>query len=117
MRKRPDRSLADGRNSVAMGNPSIAPHKPAYDPPGASRAFSRFLAHAAVALSVLLCVAVISGCSTTRGPIPYSLLSCAPQPPSPIGGDQRAAALYVLDLAMAGEDCRSKLGSVRRLSQ
>ncbi len=66
------------------------------------------------AVAAVLCLA---GCA--RPPIaPASLLTCLDQPKSPSGN---AAAMdthganYVVDLAAAGQDCRSNLGSVRRL--
>jgi len=49
-----------------------------------------------------------------------ALLSCTPQPESPphdAGATQRDVALYIVDLAAAGDYCRSKLGSVRRITQ
>lgn len=57
----------------------------------------------------------LSGCTTTRSTIPGQLLTCAPQPTSPPAGTQRDVALYVVDLAAAGDDCRTKLGAVRNI--
>lgn len=59
----------------------------------------------------------LAGCSTI-GAVSPALLSCARQPESPAevaGATQRDVALYIVDLAAAGDDCRSKLGSVRRI--
>ena len=44
---------------------------------------------------------------------PADLLNCAPDPAVPDAPDQRAVAVYLLDLWDAGEDCRRKLGAVR----
>ena len=69
-----------------------------------------FLLVLLVALGVAL-----SGCTTTRSTIPRQLLTCAQQPASPDAGTQRDVALYVVDLAAAGDDCRTKLGTVRTI--
>jgi hypothetical protein len=59
---------------------------------------------------------LLSGCATTSAPVvPSHLLACAPQPKAPTAGTQRDVGIYVIDLAAAGDDCRSKLGSVRRI--
>lgn len=58
--------------------------------------------------------AVLAGCATT-GPVPQSLLTCAEQPVAPVAELQRDVALYIVDLAEAGADCRSKLGAMRRI--
>lgn len=57
----------------------------------------------------------LAGCSTTTPMVPAQLLTCAPQPPAPTAGTQRDVSLYVVDLAASGDDCRTKLGSVRRV--
>lgn len=44
---------------------------------------------------------------------PVELLDCADQPEPGRIRSQRDVARYVLDLAEAGEDCRSRLGAVR----
>lgn len=65
--------------------------------------------------AVILIVAIaLSGCATTSS-VPSALLICAAQPQSPPAGTQRDVALYIVDLAAAGDDCRTKLGSVRRI--
>jgi hypothetical protein len=40
------------------------------------------------------------------------LISCEPQPASPASTDDRDLASYILTLAKAGDDCRTKLGLV-----
>lgn len=67
-------------------------------------------------LVLLIAVAVaLAGCTTTRSTIPGQLLTCAAQPTAPDAGTQRDVALYVVDLAAAGDDCRTKLGAVRNI--
>ena len=59
--------------------------------------------------------AALAGCS---GTVPKSLLFCVDQPKSPAedpAATENDAALYVVDLAAAGQDCRANLGSVRRI--
>ncbi len=64
----------------------------------------------------ILALVILAGCSSMRTTtVPDALLTCQAQPPSPKAGTQKDAALYVVDLAAAGQDCRSKLGSVRRI--
>ena len=68
-----------------------------------------------IAISILAIV-ILAGCSSMRSStVPDALLTCQAQPASPKEGTQKDAALYVVDLAAAGQDCRSKLGSVRRI--
>jgi len=65
-----------------------------------------------------LLVAVLAGCASTTPVVPPTLLSCAPQPKSPAdqaGATQRNVALWIVDMAAAGDDCRSKLGSVSQI--
>lgn len=49
-------------------------------------------------------------------PLPAELLTCAPAPavPGP-DADDRAAAVFIVAVADAGEDCRGKLAEVRAL--
>ena len=47
--------------------------------------------------------------------VPADLLACAGQPPAPMIETQRDAARFIVDLAEAGADCRSKLARVRLL--
>lgn len=68
-----------------------------------------------IALSILALV-ILAGCSSMRmSTVPDQLLTCDAQPASPKGGTQKDASLFVVDLAAAGQDCRSKLGSVRKI--
>ena len=76
---------------------------------------------------VLLIIATVTltGCQTTTPApevrvelverhIPATLLHCRGEPRPPAKpASQGQAARYVLDLAEAGRDCRSKLGAVR----
>lgn len=68
-------------------------------------------------LSMLFVATILAGCSSTgrTTTVPGQLLTCSPQPKAPAAGTQRDVGLYVIDLAAAGDDCRSKLGSVRRI--
>ncbi len=78
------------------------------------------------ATPLLLCALFLTGCGTTpplaadgpRTPVPPSLLTCAaqPEPPAP-GADDRSLAQWILDLAAAGDDCRSRLRAVARVLQ
>lgn len=68
----------------------------------------------------LISLTVLSGCAkpspaiTVAGPsVPDQLLTCRAEPTPPATGSQRAVALYVIDLADAGDDCRQKLAGVR----
>ncbi|WP_189424507.1 hypothetical protein [Devosia pacifica] len=68
--------------------------------------------------ATVLAVLVLAGCSTTGSTVPDQLLTCQPQPRSPAdnpAATDRDVALYIVDLAVAGDDCRTKLGSVRRI--
>lgn len=69
------------------------------------------------ALAIGIFCLALAGCATTStGVVPAQLLTCEAQPAAPRGDiRQRDVALYVVDLAEAGADCRTKLGSVRRL--
>lgn len=72
------------------------------------------------ALPALPCVLLLTACGpgapvVVRQPVPPSLLVCQPQPEPPASPDDTALALWLVDLAAAGEDCRARLGSVRRL--
>lgn len=61
---------------------------------------------------------VLSGCATNQSHVPVEMLQCEPQPISPAAdasATQRDVALYVIDLASAGEDCRYRLGAVRQI--
>lgn len=78
---------------------------------------------------VLVVLSLLTGCQTPRTrdvvvprieerriEIPDSLLSCMPEPIASRGwATQRDVALFMVRLAEAGEDCRTKLAAVRRL--
>lgn len=65
----------------------------------------------------------MSGCGTQaiekvddKVDIPNTLLECKDEPvPSAQMKDQRELSQYVIDLAVAGRDCRSKLEGVKGL--
>lgn len=70
----------------------------------------------------LIALTVLAGCAKpspaieVAGPtVPDQLLTCQPEPTPPATGTQRGVAHYVLDLAEAGDDCRTKLGAVRSI--
>jgi uncharacterized lipoprotein YmbA len=68
-------------------------------------------------LAIRLAV-TLAACASTAPNVRPSLLTCAQQPKSPVdqaGATQRDVALWIVDMAAAGDDCRSKLGSVRRI--
>lgn len=65
-------------------------------------------------VTVGIIVVMLAGCATTST-VPPSLLTCADHPPSPAAETQQQVALFIVDMAAAGADCRSKLGAVRRL--
>jgi hypothetical protein len=50
-----------------------------------------------------------------RQPIPGDLLTCAPQPAPPDTGTQRDVGQFIIDLAAAGADCRSKVEAVAQI--
>ncbi len=71
--------------------------------------------------TLLLCVLGLTGCGPgpavlVRQDVPPALLTCqpAPEPPQPPFTDADLA-LWIVDLATAGDDCRSRLASVRGL--
>ena len=72
------------------------------------------------ALPLLLSAMLFQGCGASppvlvRQVIPPSLLSCQPQPAPPDEADDTALALWIVDLAAAGDDCRGRLGRVKEL--
>lgn len=72
------------------------------------------------ALLCLLSAPLWTGCAPSvpvlvRQEVPVSLLACQAQPEPPDGQDDQALALWILDLAAAGEDCRSRLTRVKEL--
>ncbi len=52
-----------------------------------------------------------------RPSIPDELLTCPARPEPPVAGDDRDLAGWILDLAQAGDVCRSHLGAVAGLSR
>ena len=70
-------------------------------------------------LAILLLPLVLAGCATTGGVIvPDEVLQCAPAPRSPAddpNATQADAGDWAIEVALAGADCRSKLGRVREL--
>ena len=74
------------------------------------------------ARSLLLCAPLLTGCQgppvpvVVRQAVPASLLSCAPQPaaPRPLT-DDRQLGNFIVDLAVAGAECRVKLEAVKGL--
>lgn len=52
-----------------------------------------------------------------RQEIPEHILKCTPEPLPGATETQRDVALYLVELSDAGEDCRRKLASVRKLLQ
>jgi hypothetical protein len=81
----------------------------------------RLFSALALVAAVLLCSAVLAGCTTTGtgySAVPDRLLTCDAAPKSPAGNPAATdedGALYVVGLAKAGQDCRSKLRSVREI--
>lgn len=66
-------------------------------------------------LSVTLSPACAPSPALVRPAVPASLLACQPQPAPPDGPDDSALALWILDLAAAGEDCRARLHNLKEL--
>jgi hypothetical protein len=77
-------------------------------------------------LSLLFCLALLTACAVPepmvvvqsrveRLSVPDALLICAPHPEPGVIATQRDVAEYAVILADAGEDCRSKLASVKAL--
>lgn len=50
-----------------------------------------------------------------RPQIPASLQSCLAEPVAGVLADDSALAVYIVDLADAGRDCRAKLGTLSGL--
>ncbi len=77
-------------------------------------------------LWLLSCLALLTACAAPeprvivqsrveRLSVPDALLTCAPHPEPGVIATQRDVAEYAVILADAGEDCRSKLASVKAL--
>lgn len=70
-----------------------------------------------------LSAALLTGCATQPLPvlikpaIPVSLLTCAAQPAPPVKPTNGQVADFILALAAAGDECRSRLSSVKALLQ
>jgi hypothetical protein len=47
--------------------------------------------------------------------VPPQLLACQPAPEPPAAPDDTALALWIVDLAAAGDDCRARLRKVKEL--
>ena len=48
--------------------------------------------------------------------LPDGLLTCQAAPQPPAAGTQRDVADYLVDLWIAGEDCRGKIGAIKALA-
>lgn len=76
-----------------------------------------------LAQTLLLSSLLLTGCGPgapvlVRQAIPPSLLVCQGQPePPPAPFDDTALALWIVDLANAGADCRARLAAVKGLVQ
>ncbi len=71
---------------------------------------------ATAAFAVVLLVLTLAGCQTTSTAVPVSLLRCMPEPQATeTWRTQRDVALFLIEVAEAGEDCRLKLEAVRKL--
>lgn len=73
-------------------------------------------------VAVLAIVATLTGCTTTRtvetplsDRIPSSLLTCRERPALGPLDRQSDVARYVVDLDMAGADCRRKLEAINQI--
>lgn len=70
---------------------------------------------------LLLSGLLLTGCGAgppvlVRQSVPAALLACQAQPEPPVSPfDDQALALWIVDLASAGEDCRARLGAVKGL--
>lgn len=77
---------------------------------------------------LILVVLALAACSTAKTPepvakiverkieVPPSLLTCLPEPKATqVWRTQRDVALYLISLAEAGEDCRTRLDAVARI--
>lgn len=73
------------------------------------------------ALPLLLSLLLLLGCGNgpptlVRQIVPISLLECPPEPPPPsVQSDDQELALWLVDLATAGADCRDRLARVKEL--
>ena len=90
------------------------------EPPLCEKGSSVFRSRLAVLLHLLLLLPLM-GCgpgapALVRHQVPPALLTCPPAPPPPDpGADDQVLALWIVDLASAGEDCRTRLQAVKGL--
>jgi hypothetical protein len=71
--------------------------------------------HALLFLLFAMPLLALTSCAqriTSSTGISPDLLACDQQPEAPISEDDRDLASYILTLAAAGDDCRTKLGLV-----
>lgn len=77
--------------------------------------------HRLHAWPALLCALLSTACASPGPPVlvrtvvPPSLLACQPAPAPPDGADDTALALWIVDIAAAGDDCRGRLHRVKEL--
>jgi len=73
------------------------------------------------ALPALLWLLPLTACGPgpavlVRQEVPPALLACQPEPVPPgAGSNDQVLALWIVDLATAGEDCRSRLRQLKEL--
>lgn len=67
--------------------------------------------------SALILALLLTGCAHKPTIVPGYLLNCDPQPvaPTAAGTTENQVGHFIVDLAVAGDDCRTKLGSVRQI--
>ena len=70
----------------------------------------------------MLSMLCLTACATTHEavshePLPASLLTCRDQPEPPASGQDTDLPLWIVDLADAGADCRSKLNHLVQIVQ
>jgi hypothetical protein len=59
---------------------------------------------------------VVTKVETREMTVPEALLTCMPEPEArEVWKSQKDVALYLVRMSEAGEDCRQKLGGVKRL--
>lgn len=130
---RPSSVSLSARQSYAGPPKPRQPTRPVRLPPPASAtrrplAALRRRLWARMAPWLLFSGIALGGCATAPQPIPTvirtppptvppALLTCLPEPlaPDPSTATQRDVAIFLFDLAEAGQDCRRKLGVTRRL--
>lgn len=81
-----------------------------------------------IRIALIASVLALAACGDKTGPIapvvthpvtpPAALLTCRAAPPVPRDAEtQKDVARFIVRLAEAGEDCRSKLGAVREWAE